>query len=90
MYRQYEEQGAAFVPSYLELLRRGGRESPESLGRVVGVDLGDPEFWTGGLLIIEEQLEAAEQAAKDAGKLRQEGKEYVIKDGDVLHFKFNV
>ena len=31
-----------------------------------------------------------ETAARDAGKLRQEGKEYVIKDGDVLHFKFNV
>ena len=31
-----------------------------------------------------------ENGAKDAGKLRQEGKEYVISDGDVLHFKFNV
>ena len=31
-----------------------------------------------------------ETGAKEAGKLRQEGKEYVIADGDVLHFKFNV
>jgi len=31
-----------------------------------------------------------ETGAKDAGKLRQEGKEYVVQDGDVLHFKFNV
>ncbi|WP_265570429.1 redox-regulated ATPase YchF [Sphingomicrobium nitratireducens] len=31
-----------------------------------------------------------ETAARDAGKLRQEGKDYVVKDGDVLHFKFNV
>ncbi len=31
-----------------------------------------------------------ESAARDAGKLRQEGKDYVIADGDVLHFKFNV
>ena len=31
-----------------------------------------------------------EAGAKDAGKLRHEGKEYVIADGDVLHFKFNV
>jgi oligoendopeptidase F len=69
VYRQYEEHGAAFVPSYLELLRRGGSETPEALGRIVGVDLGDPAFWTGGLLIIEEQLAAAEQAAKDAGRL---------------------
>jgi ribosome-binding ATPase len=31
-----------------------------------------------------------EAKARDAGKLRQEGKEYVVQDGDVLHFKFNV
>lgn len=31
-----------------------------------------------------------EQGAKDAGKLRQEGKEYVVADGDVILFKFNV
>jgi GTP-binding protein YchF len=31
-----------------------------------------------------------ESGARDGGKLRQEGKEYVIRDGDVLHFKFNV
>ena len=31
-----------------------------------------------------------EQPAKEAGKARDEGKDYVVKDGDVLHFKFNV
>jgi len=31
-----------------------------------------------------------ESKARDAGKLRQEGKEYVVADGDVFHFKFNV
>ena len=31
-----------------------------------------------------------EQAAKDAGKMRQEGKDYILQDGDVLHFRFNV
>jgi len=31
-----------------------------------------------------------EHAAKDAGKMRLEGKEYVVKDGDVMHFRFNV
>ena len=31
-----------------------------------------------------------EQGAKEAGKMRAEGKEYVVKDGDVLHFLFNV
>ena len=31
-----------------------------------------------------------EQGAKEAGRLRLEGKEYVVKEGDVLHFRFNV
>jgi GTP-binding protein YchF len=31
-----------------------------------------------------------EAGARDAGKLRQEGKEYIVQDGDVFHFKFNV
>ncbi|WPL17031.1 Ribosome-binding ATPase YchF [Thiorhodovibrio winogradskyi] len=31
-----------------------------------------------------------EQGAKDAGRLRSEGKEYIVKDGDVVHFRFNV
>ncbi len=31
-----------------------------------------------------------EQKAKEAGKMRLEGKEYVVKDGDVMHFRFNV
>ncbi len=31
-----------------------------------------------------------EQGAKEAGKLRLEGKEYIVRDGDVMHFRFNV
>jgi GTP-binding protein YchF len=31
-----------------------------------------------------------EQAAKDAGKMRQEGRDYIVKDGDVMLFRFNV
>ncbi len=31
-----------------------------------------------------------EQGAKEAGKLRSEGKEYIVQDGDVIHFRFNV
>ncbi len=32
----------------------------------------------------------SEQACKEQGKMRMEGKEYVVEDGDVMHFKFNV
>ena len=31
-----------------------------------------------------------EQGAKEAGKMRLEGREYVVRDGDVMHFRFNV
>ena len=31
-----------------------------------------------------------EQGAKEAGKMRLEGKEYIVQDGDVMHFRFNV
>jgi len=31
-----------------------------------------------------------EQGAKEAGKMRLEGKEYTVRDGDVMHFRFNV
>ncbi|TXC76056.1 redox-regulated ATPase YchF [Luteibaculum oceani] len=32
----------------------------------------------------------SEAACKEAGKMRMEGKEYIVQDGDVMHFKFNV
>jgi ribosome-binding ATPase YchF (GTP1/OBG family) len=31
-----------------------------------------------------------EQGAKDAGRWRLEGKEYIVQDGDIIHFRFNV
>jgi oligoendopeptidase F len=69
VYRRYEEEGEAFVPAYLELLRAGGSRSPEELGQIVGVDLADPGFWTGGLALVERQLDDAEAAARDAGRV---------------------
>ncbi len=32
----------------------------------------------------------SESALKEAGKLRLEGKDYLVKDGDIMHFRFNV
>jgi oligoendopeptidase F len=70
VYKTYEERGSGFVPQYLELLRSGGSRTPDELGRIVGVDLRDPGFWDGGLAIVEQQLEAAETAAAEAGHVR--------------------
>ena len=71
VYRQYEEQGSDFVPRYLHMLASGGSMAPEDLGRIVGCDLADPHFWDGGLDIVEQQLEAAETAAFEAGRLQR-------------------
>ena len=69
VYRQYEERGSDFVPRYLELLGSGGSDTPENLAAIVGCDLTDPSFWDGGLGIIDQELHAAEAAAKEAGRL---------------------
>jgi oligoendopeptidase F len=64
VYERYEQRGEEFVPQYLELLRAGGSRSPEELGRIVDVDLGDPRFWESGLDLVERQLQDAEAAAQ--------------------------
>ena len=69
VYRRYTEQGSDFVPRYLHMLSAGGSVAPEDLGLMVGCDLADPGFWDGGLAIVEEQLDAAETAAFEAGRL---------------------
>jgi ribosome-binding ATPase YchF (GTP1/OBG family) len=35
-------------------------------------------------------ISGGETGAKDAGRMRAEGKEYVVQDGDVMNFRFNV
>ena len=69
VYARYVEEGSSFVPRYLELLAAGGSKSPQDLGKIVGVDLGDPGFWDGGLDIIEQLLVDTEQAAAAAGRV---------------------
>jgi ribosome-binding ATPase YchF (GTP1/OBG family) len=32
----------------------------------------------------------SESAVKEAGKFKVEGKEYIVEDGDIMHFRFNV
>ncbi len=69
VYARYQERGASFVPSYLELLSAGGSMEPAELGRIVDCDLEDPGFWDAGLAIVEGQLAAAEAAARAAGRV---------------------
>jgi oligoendopeptidase F len=69
VYERYQQAGPELVPNYLEMLAAGGSKPPEELGRIVGVDLADPGFWTAGLDLVERQLQAAEAAAEASGRL---------------------
>ena len=69
VYGRYEEEGERFAPAYMDLLAAGGSKPPEELGRMVGIDLADPGFWDRGLDLVERQLEAAEAAAREAGRV---------------------
>ena len=61
MYARYLEEGKGFVERYLALLRAGGSGTPYDLLRPFAIDLDDPCFWRGGLAIVEQMLEEAEE-----------------------------
>ncbi len=61
--RRYDEEGAAFVPRYLELLRAGGSDTPERLLARMDLDVGHPSFWSGGLALLEDLVAQAEVLA---------------------------
>lgn len=66
-----------------------GASAPEAAG-VIHTDF-QKGFIRAEVTAYEDFIEyKGEQGAKDAGKFRLEGKEYIVKDGDVMHFRFNV
>ena len=66
-----------------------GWKAPQAAG-VIHTDF-EKGFIKAEVISYEDYLAyVSEAACRDAGKLRIEGKEYVVKDGDVMHFRFNV
>jgi oligoendopeptidase F len=61
--RRYDEEGASFVPRYLDLLRAGGSDTPAALLERMGLDVTDPAFWDGGLALLEDLVAEAETLA---------------------------
>jgi oligoendopeptidase F len=61
--RRFDEEGAGFVPRYLELLAAGGSAPPPELLARVGLDIQDPRFWDGGLALLEGMVDEAERLA---------------------------
>jgi oligoendopeptidase F len=62
--RRYDEEGEAFVPRYLDLLRAGGSDTPQALLARIGLDISDPAFWDGGLAVLEDLVAEAEALAE--------------------------
>ena len=67
---------------------RVGAKAPEAAG-CIHTDF-EKGFIKAEVIAFDDYLNGGEQGAKDAGKMRQEGKEYVVADGDVITFRFNV
>ena len=68
---------------------RVGARAPEAAG-VIHTDF-QKGFIRAEVIAYEDFVHhRGEQGAKDAGKWRLEGKDYVVQDGDVIHFRFNV
>ncbi len=64
LYRIYQEEGASFVPKYIDLLAAGDSDYPDRLLTKVGVDINDPGFWQKGIDVIEEWVAQAEALAR--------------------------
>ncbi len=56
LYRMYQQEGAAFVPKYLDLLATGGSSSPERILTKVRVDMTSKAFWQSGFKTIQEMI----------------------------------
>ena len=68
---------------------RVGATAPQAAG-VIHTDF-EKGFIRAEVMSYEDFIQfKGEQGCKDAGRWRLEGKEYVVQDGDVIHFRFNV
>ncbi len=57
LYREYERDGEAFVPKYLNILSYGGSKAPIEILDEAGFDIRTPEFWQGGFDVIAEMVD---------------------------------
>jgi len=60
LYEQYREQGPAFVPRYLEILRAGGSDSPMGVLDGAGIDVRARAFWERGFGVLERAVDGLE------------------------------
>lgn len=63
LYRKYKEEGASFVPKYLDLLAAGGSNSPEILLHSLNVDIRSEAFWQSGFDTVRGMVAELERTA---------------------------
>ncbi len=56
LYRMYQEQGADFVPRYIDVLATGGSQSPQNILQDLGIDMASEKFWQSGFQAISDMV----------------------------------
>lgn len=60
LYERYRQEGPSFVPKMIDLLSKGGSESPLDITKAVGVDINSEKFWQGGFDVIKGMIDKLE------------------------------
>lgn len=64
LFEMYKEEGADFVPKYIDVLSMGGNDYPDRILAKAGVDLNDPAFWQKGIEVVRGLVEREETLAR--------------------------
>jgi oligoendopeptidase F len=56
LYQQYRNEGAAFIPKYLQILASGGSKPPVSILREAGLEIESEAFWQGGFDVLDDMI----------------------------------
>jgi len=63
LYQQYQQEGEAFKPRYLDILAAGGSDAPVRILERAGIDVHQAAFWQGGFDVLWDLLEELEEMA---------------------------
>lgn len=61
LYEMYKERGREFTPKIIELLSKGGSESPQQITKAIGVDITSEAFWQKGFDVIKKMIDKVEK-----------------------------
>ena len=65
LYKMYEEQGEAFVPTYMNILAAGGSQDPADILKGIGVDICQEGFWQQGFDVIKSEIDVLQKLIQE-------------------------